>query len=952
MLDWKAYVRQNLQLENVRPEREVETVDELAQQLEDAYRDALSRGLNEAEAHAFACSHIRDWEAISRTLRESGNSSMTVLEQLECTVANARAHTGLASRFARLPQDLLFAMRMMRKNPAFTLVAVLTLALGIGANTAIFSVLNAMLLRRIPVRQPEQLVSLRWSAQTHPKLISHSSYGDCQTYWASTLASSCSFSLPFFRALQQSTSSPVAGWAGFGQAPRLDLSWSGQSNIVQGRLVSGDFFSTLGIHSAAGRLIGPGDDDLKAANVVVFSYRYWQSALAGDISIIGKTVHLNSVPFVVVGVADPRFTTLAVTTPEDLWLPLSANPQLIPNYDPRQADSDSFWVEIVARLRGDVSREKVEAEVATLFRNAMIHGDRPMSKEADRPSVHFVSLSRALGPAPEKLQPVYVLTLAVGIILLIACANVAGLLLARAMVRRKEIAVRLAIGASRNHILGQLLTESVLLSGLGGVCGVLFAIVLLRAITNMLSDGGQHPLPFTPTIDLRVLGFTAAVSVITGILFGLAPGLRAASTDLNLAMNEAAGTRERRSWFSFGNGLVFVQVELAIVLLIGAGMMVRTLTNLERVNPGFDTRNILIFGIDPRLANYKPEQVDALYGDLQQRLAAVAGVEQVSYSSRPLLRGSLRTHDVHFPGTPVDSHVEVDYMPVGPNFFVTLGIPILAGQDFTESEFNSARKIALQVLERPHDTPPTEPMPVIVNRTFAKQYLKGDVLGRQFGYENEAERKSFGYEVVGVVSDAKYNDLRRDIKPTMYVPSAGAAVFFELRTALDPNSLISAVRSTVSSVDGALPLFDIKTQKQQIEDMLVSERTLARLSGFFGLVALLLASIGLYGLLAYDVTRRTREVGIRMALGARRSDVIGIILQRGLSLATAGALAGTSLGFVLVRLAKSLLFGVGVFDPMTFASVLGLLFLVALAACLIPARQAASVDPMISLRCE
>jgi predicted permease len=711
----------------------------------------------------------------------------------------------------------------------------------------------------------------------------------------------------------------------------------------------------VGVQPAAGRLIAPADDTPKSANVVVLSYTYWQSAFGGSPSAIGKTILLNSAPFVVVGVAEPQFKNLSMNLPEDVWLPLSSAPQLTPNYDRRQDEADSFWVEIVARLRPGVSRKQAEAQISLLFRNEVLHGDKPLSKESDNPSVQLATVAQAMGPSKDKLQPVYVLALAVGLVLTIACANVAGLLLARATARKREIAVRVAVGAARGHIVSQLLSESVLLSVLGGAAGILFAFWALQAIMDMISNGGEMPVPFTLAMDLRVLGFTAAVSVVTGILFGLAPALRATRVDLNTAMNQSAGGgMERRRWFGFGNVLVGLQVCLAIVLLIGAGLLVRTLKNLQAVSPGFDARNILVFGIDARLAGYKDAQVDELYRNLQQRLSATAGVSGVTYSWRPLLRGSLWTRDVHLAGTPAGAHVEADYMLVGPHFFTTMGIPVLAGREFSESDFDSARTVALELSQDPHGTPPVRPVPVIVNRRFAERYLKGAAAatGQQFGYENQAQRKSFGFEVVGVAADARYNSLRREVKPTMYVPSAIRGVYFELRTALAPESLISTVRSTVASVDPSLPLFDIKTQKQEIEEQLVTERTLARMSGFFGALALLLASIGLYGLLAYEAAQRTREVGVRMALGARPSDVIAAILQRGLSLALWGAVAGAVLGLVLVRLARSLFYGVGVLDPVTLTAVTGLLVAVALTACAVPAMRAAKVDPMISLRCE
>ncbi|MBV9437230.1 MAG: ABC transporter permease [Acidobacteria bacterium] len=955
MPDWKAYVRRNLRLVNLRPEREGEIVEDLAQQFEDAYRDALLRGLSEEHAELAARQHICDWNSFSDQLSHSQKDALDAISRLQNRVNERGYRHGQTSQLARAPQDILFALRMMRKSPVFTSVVVLTLALGIGANTAIFSVLNALLLHAVPARNPQELVSLRWSAQPRLHLFSHSNYGDCQGERLSTrsAASSCSFSLPFFRKLQRQADGPFAGLAAFADAPRLDLSGNGIAAIVKGELVSGDYFSTLGVQPIAGRLLSTNDENPHPANVVVLSHSYWQSAFGGAQSAVGKVIRLNSVSFTIVGVVEPGFKNLAMTQPNDLWLPLDANPQVTTNYDPREAEADSFWVEIVGRLRNGVSSRRAEAAIALQFRNEVLHGDKPVAKESDQIALHLAPVAKALGPSSDKLQPVYVLTLAVALILLIACANVAGLLLARAMARRKEIAVRAAIGAARRHLVAQLLTESVLLSALGGAVGVLFAMWALHAIMDMVSNGGEMPIPFAASIDLRVLLFTGSISILTGIVFGTIPALRATRVDLNTAMKGDETTTGRKRWFSAGNLLVGVQVSLAIVLLVGAGMLVRTLRKLEMVNPGFDTNNLLLFGVNAQLAGYSNERVDSLYQDLRERLASIPGVTNVSYSWRPLLRGSLWTTDIHLPGTAADAHVEVDRMAVGPDFFATLGIPFLRGRDFTETDFASARSLSLYLLQHRHETPPTEPMPAIVNQKFVEECLKGgSALGQQFGYENQADRKNIGYEVLGVVADAKYNSLRRDIKPTVYLPSAAAAVYFEMRTALPPESLIPQVRSTVGSVNDALPLFDIKTQQQQIDEQLMTERTLARVSAFFGLAALLLASMGLYGLLAYEVVRRTREVGLRMALGASRSRVVRSVVQRGLSLAVAGALAGATAALALLRLARALLYGIDLIDPATLVAVSALLIAVALAACILPAWRAAKVDPIVSLRCE
>jgi predicted permease len=948
MPDWKEHVRRNLHLSDISAEREAEIVDDLAGQLADAYLDALSRGLDELNACQFAKSQIGDWKALACSLEQSRKNRLDLLDRLE--------HR---KRFGWIPMrhDILFALRMIRKSPLFTTVIVLTLALGIGANTAIFSVVNSMLLQARPAQNPNELVSLRWNANAKPK-ISHSSYGDCQTDWSGNGASSCSFSLPFFRELQHSPVSQFAGLAGFAGAPRLDLVLNGSGSIVNGQLVSGDYFSTLGVRAAAGRLISPSDDTEQSSGVVVLSYDYWRKAFNSDPSAIGTAVRINSAEFTIIGVAEQRFTNLAVSNPIDVWMPLSANPQVVSDYDPRQADADSWWIEVVARLRDKDARTVAEKEVGQRFHNEVVYGSKPALKETDQPSAKLIPVWRALGPSSDKVTPVYVLSAAVGLVLLIACVNVAGLLLARATARRKEIAVRFAVGAARGHILRQLLTESLLLSLLGGLCGVLFSFWALHVLVEMISNGGSRAIPFTPTIDTRVMIFTITVSLLTGIFFGLVPAMAAAHMDLNSTMKDIGnGARDKwRRQFTFRNGLACVQVGLAIILLVGAGLFVRTLENLLQVNPGFDTHNMLIFGVDGQLAGYKDAQVDDLYRDLRQRLSAIPGVSQVSYSWRPLLRGSLWTRDIHLPGTAPDAYAGMDYLPVGPDFFSTMGVRLLSGRDFQDSDFATARSISLEVVQHPHDAPPVQPMPAIVNETFVQQYAKGqEIVGQQFGYENGPDQvhKRIGYEVIGVVRDAKYSDLRREVKPTMYTPTALNGAFFEVRTtSLKPESLLPAVRNTISTVDKSLPLFDIKTQAQQIDEQLVTERTLAKLFGFFAVLALLLASIGIYGLLSFEVAQHTREVGVRMALGARRSDVLAGVVRRGLLLAAIGALGGIPLAVLFVRLLSSLLYGVNPLDPMTLAGVVGLLFAVVTLACIVPARRAATVDPVISIRCE
>ena len=955
-------------------------------------------------------------------------------------------------------QDIRYALRMLRKSPGFTAIAVLTLALGIGANTAIFSLIDAVMLRSLPVENPKQLVVLKWSARHAPDIHGYMSSGDCPTdlRFGAKNPSGCSFSEPLFRQLAQAN--VFSGVAAFANAGGLDLSGNGPASVITGQLASGDFFRTLGIKAAAGRVFEPSDDSPSAASVAVLNYGYWQSAFGGARDAIGRTIQLNSVPFTIIGVAEPRFTGITPGSDYDVWLPLADAPRITDSrfWNGRQDDVASWWLTIVARLKTGTSVARTQAAASSIFRNEMLHGAVPLfhsgamgggpaphpggsagggmrrkmvmgggpppgggnaptgmapppqmvpgkaplqirragsggpmpqsvgnkpvimpapkgaaratgshaaemaggpktlSTAADNPELALLPAQSGLtGSRARYANPLYVLMLAVGIILLIACANVAGLTLARAAVRQKEIAVRLALGAARMRIARQLLTESVMLSVFGGALGILFAYWGAHAITSFVSSNQTRPLGFASGVDLRVLGFTAGVSLLTGILFGIAPAFRGARVDLMPSLKEGEGSsagsgRAGRGWFSVGNALVVTQVALAIVVLVGAGLLVRTLENLRSIDLGFNAHNIVIFSIDPTLAGYKDAQVDSFYRDLQGRLAETPGIRSASYSQVPLLSGSLMITGFHWPGTPQDQESQADMLGVGSNFFTTLHIPFLAGRRFNASDF------ALSGANS-GNTPTSAPTPVIVNQAFVEKYLgKENPLGKQFGQAgadaNGPARP--GYEIIGVVRDAKYNNLRRDIHATMYVPQKGGGASFELRTAADPQAILPAIRNVVARISSNLPLFDVTTESEQIDRLLFQERLVARLSSFFGLLALVLACIGLYGLLSYEVSRRTREIGIRMALGAQQRDVLRLVVGQGIVLAIVGAAVGVGVALGVTRYLSSMLYDVHANDPVTISSVAILLLLVALAACYIPARRATRVDPMVALRYE
>jgi predicted permease len=972
----------------------------------------------------------------------------------------------------KLLQDIRYGLRVLAKSPGFAAVAILTLALGIGANTAIFSLMDAVMLRSLPVENPSQLMVLKWTARHEPDTHEYMSSGDCADNFGfgdhpSQSPSGCSFSEPLFRRIEETGA--FSGVAAFANSGRLDLTGNGPASVINGQVVSGDFFRTLGVKAAAGRLFEPSDDSRSAAPVAVLNYGYWQSAFGGSREAIGRTIELNSVSFTIIGVAEGRFTGITPGSDYDVWLPLADEEKIDPRAQimdrlgmaKRQDDPAAWWLTIVGRIKAGTPIAKTQTKVSGVFRNEMLHGAVPMfhgggpggpgrgpggpggggmvrqmvigggpgpggpppgggnvpfggggappqmapgkgaiefhgaapggpgrqmpqsagkqpmimrgpqggphagqtngprtlSTAADNPQITLVPAQTGLtGQRSRFSHPLYVLMLAVGIILLIACANVAGLMLARAAARKKEMAVRLTLGAGRVRIVRQLLTESVMLSVMGGILGILFAYWGAHAIVSFVSSNQTRPMGFATGIDMRVLGFTVAVSLLTGILFGIAPAFRSVHVDLTPALKEGEGSSASSGhaggkWlglFSVGNGLVVAQVALAVVVLVGAGLLVRTLENLRDVDLGFNAHNIVIFSIDPTLVGYKDTQLDSFYRDLQGRLAATPGVSAVSYSQMPLLSGGLMVNMFHWPGTPQDQESDADFLEVGPDFFDTMHIPFVVGRNFTASDF----ELAAANHGATHTSAPT---PVIVNQAFVAKYLgKENPLGKQFG-EAPADANgpgSPGSEIIGVVRDAKYNDLRRDIHAMMYQPQNFGGASFELRTAADPQAILPTIRNVVAEVNSTLPLYNVTTESEQIDRLLFEQRLIARVSGFFGFLALVLACVGLYGLLSYEVSRRTREIGIRMALGAQPGGVLRLVLRQGIALAIVGAAVGIGVALGVTRYLASMLFDVHANDPLTLIAVAVLLVLVALAACYIPARRATRVDPMVALRYE
>jgi predicted permease len=878
-----------------------------------------------------------------------------------------------------LVQDLRFGLRMLRKNPGFTAVAVVTLALGIGANTAIFSLIDAVMLRSLPVRDPSQLVVLRWSAHKQPRRSSTSSYGDCDRE-DSKNPSGCSLPYTLFE-LIRSKKDVFSAATAFAGPWNLVLSGNGLARLAASEVVSGDYFSTLGVKAAVGRTLGPEDDTPSATPAAVLGYAYWQTAFAGDPAAVGRTVLLNSVPFTIVGIAEPGFTRLSPGKRQDLFLSIPMLPRLNIPWTKDIQGPNNWWLVVIARLKPGVSLGQAQASAALIFRNEMLHGAKAFWQESEDPRILLLPAQRALtGRRTFFSQPLYVLMCAVGFVLLIACANVAGLLLARATARQKEMAVRQAMGAGRCAIVRQLLTESMMLSLAGGALGVLLAFWGVHAITTFVLGNADSPFPFAVEPDWRALVFTLSISLVTGIVFGLAPALRSTRLSLTSALKENASTlpgreaQRGRRWH-LERALVVVQVGLSMIVLVGAGLMVRTIENLYSINPGFDTRNVLLFGINPTLEKYSDSHIQSLYHNLQEQIAALPGVTSVSYSSHALLSGSLWTSDFHIEGQPQKTAEEVDMLSAGPDFLKTLRIPLLDGRTFTAADFDEAARAAASAESPQQATSPMSasaagkssagvgpPIPVLVNAAFVHHYFANqNPLGKMLSQGDSEETdldsgvgkpKSRRWEIVGIVGDTKVTDLRRDVHPLVYVPLTGGGAHFEVRAALNPSALIPAVRDLAKRLDSNLPPFAVRTQSESIEDLVTQERMIARLASFFGLLALLLACVGLYGLLSYEVARRTREIGIRMSLGAERRDVARLVIMRGMRLTAAGVCVGGAGGLALTRFLSSLLYDVKPTDPLTLIAVSVLLTGVASLASYIPARRATKVDPMVALRHE
>jgi predicted permease len=845
-------------------------------------------------------------------------------------------------------RDLKFAVRQLLKSPGLSAVVVSTLALGIGANTAVFSLVNDVLLRSLPVKNPGDLVLFRNIDGLRGRL-SRAGENNGSIDPVTGRNASTSFALLAFERFRDHhpALSDVFAYAPFNQ---VNLLIDAQPETVTvGQFVSGDYYQALGVSAMLGRTLTPADDESSAMPVAVISYRYCANRFGSDPKVPGKVIQLNRVSVALIGVTPRGFAgAMQIGESADITVPLAHHARFQPDRAANRAQPWYWWVRIMGRLAPNANAAQARASLEPIFQQAAREGwlagqgldFAPGGDMPDPPTL-------AAGPGGQGendrrrqyAQSLRILMGLVGLVLLAACANVANLLLARGAVRGREIALRLALGADRVHIISQLLAESLLLASLGAALGVLVAYAS-RGLLVALRQFGGAPAVLDLPLDVKVLGFTIAVAAGTALLCGLAPAIRATRIDLTTAFQGRArllggGGRSRLS-----HRLMVVQIALSIVLLVGTGLFVGTLRNLQHVHPGFNSANLVLFRIDAASAGYAPEQFTALHARLEERLQRIPGVRAATFSRVALLTGSRANRRISVAGSPAPSGgpMAVNINGLAPNFFGVMEVPILVGRSFDEHDHGTAPRVA------------------IVNQRFARQ-LFGDQnpIGRRLDFAATPTAAASQTTIIGIVSDLKYTGLREAVPPTVYLPAPqmveGTANYY-VRAVADPAALGSAIRAAVRQIDRTLPVIDLRTEEEQVRRLTAQEALFARLSGFFGVVTLILACVGLYGLMSHLVLRRTGEIGLRMALGARPARVLRMILGESFALVALGLMLGVATAFAASRLIESMLFGLSTADPLTYGSVVSLVIAVALLASLLPAFRAARVDPMTALRAD
>ncbi len=828
--------------------------------------------------------------------------------------------------------DLRFSLRAMRRSPLFASVAILSLALGIGANTAIFTLMDQLMLRKLPIKDPDQLVML-YQRGAHNgnnmgiRMHSYPIYEDFQRRAA-----------PFSEVLCRRLAS-------------ASVSVENQTERVEIELVSGNFFTMLGVKSAAGRVFNSQDDDRVVLGhpSVVLSYDYWDTRFGRDPKAVGKKILVNNYPMTIVGVSAPAFAGIDPAVSPQIRVPILMEPAMIPQWSWMQPyDRRTRWVQVFARLKPGYTVESARAPLQGLFHQIREYeATLPAAKNwtADardqfmRGTVHIEKAATGYSSLRNSFSTaLIVLMCMVGLVLLIACANVANLLIARAFARQKEIAVRLSIGASRGQLIRQLLVESLVLSLAGGIAGVLLAIAMTRGLLALVPSDG-NPLLIQAQPDLRVLSFTLALTFVTGLIFGLVPALRASRPDLWTTLKDAVGSIAGSGGSLFlRKGLVTAQVALSFLLLFGAGLFVRSLHNLQAVDTGFrDLDNLVTFQVSPALNGYDAPRTVRFYEDLLENIRAIPGVRSAGLASVALLHG-----DEWDSTTSVEGHTAKDgedmqaFMnSISPGYFATMGIAIKDGRDFDRRDIKDNSRVA------------------IVNENFARHFFGGkSAVGRHLG-RGGGPRTKLDTEIVGVVGDSLYEGPREGVRRQVFVPNWGnGGVAFYVRAGSGSTSAYAAVRNEVKKLDAAMPVYELKTLGGQLDETLLTERLVALLSAGFGLLATLLAAMGLYGVMAFVVARRTKELGVRMALGARPASVIWLVMKDVLVLLALGLAVGIPSAIALGRFVAAQLYGIKVNDPWIAGASIAMLIAVATLAGFVPAQRASRIDPILALRYE
>jgi len=832
-----------------------------------------------------------------------------------------------------LLQNLRYASRQLRKYPAFTTIAVLTLAVGIGANAAIFSLVDQVLLKQLLVSEPDRLVQLKFVG---------SDTGHTDSYGG---ANELYFSYPMYRDLRDQNS-VFSGM--FAMYPvQVGLQWKNKSTLVKSELVSGNYFSVLGVKPALGRLFMPEDSAARGASpVVVLTYRYWTQHFASDPSVLSQGVLINGIPFTIIGVAQPGFNSVIGGTIPDVFVPITMKAQMTPGWDELD-DRRSKWLNIIARLKPGITVQQAEAGITPLWKSLRQTELQSITSKSQRFRDQFVAksyltlldASRGFSPFRETMRiPLLILMGMVGLLTLMAVANVGSLLLVRAAGRRREMSVRYSLGASRLRVVGQLLIEGLALGLTGGVLGLALSPLLAKALIELVNPSvSSNGTSLSASPDRGVVLFCFVVSVAASLLFSLAPIIQFYRPRVTDALKQQTGTGEV-AHARFRRITVGVQIGLSLVLLVGAGLFSRTLANLKSVNVGFVTEHLLTFQLDPRLAGYQPASVTALYKRLLDTLGSQPGVQSVGMTDSPVLVQSDSTFSIDVPGyqSQEGERMSFEWEHVTPGYFSTLVLPVVAGRVFNDA-----------------DTPVSNRV-VVVNESFVRKFFGTPVqsLGRTFTVGKDKQQLS----IVGVVKDAKHSSVHEAFLPIFYTPifqdTEPNAVAVYIRTQQAPEDAAGAARVAVAQIDSKLVVDTLQSLNTGIDITLTSERLLSFLAGSFGIVAAFITAIGLYGVLAYSIAQRTREIGVRMALGATQGAVVQMVVREVLIITGCSVACGLPLAVGLASFVKHQLYGISFSDPSTLVFVVLAIALVALAAASLPARRAVAVQPITALRYE